>query len=58
MAHMMEKTNVHKVLLGIAGCKWPIGRPRYRLGDNVNIDLKQDGRVGCNSSSLAQVDKW
>jgi len=55
---MMEKTNVHKVLLGIAGCKWPIGRPRYRLGDNVNIDLKQDGRVGCNSSSLAQVDKW
>ena len=43
MAHMMEKRNVHKVLLGIADYKWPIGRPRYRLDDNVKIDLKETG---------------
>jgi len=40
---MMEKIIVHKVLLGVADCKWPIGRPRYRLDDNVNIDLKETG---------------
>jgi hypothetical protein len=43
---MREKRKVYKVLFGIADCKWPIGRPRYRLDDNVKIDLKETGWKG------------
>lgn len=56
---MMEKRNVHKVLPGMADWKWSIGRPRYRWMIKLLLILKkQDGRVGCDSSSVAQADKW
>ena len=45
MARMEEGRGVHKVLVGKPEGKKPLGRPRHRWEDNINMDLQEVGRV-------------
>ena len=45
MARMEEGRGVHKVLVGKPEGKRPLGRPRRRREDNINMDLQEVGRV-------------
>ena len=46
VAHMREGTGVHRILVGKPEGKRPLGRPRHRWEDNINMDL-QEVRGGC-----------
>jgi hypothetical protein len=43
LARRGEKRNACTILLGKPEGKRPLGRPRRRLMDNINIGLKRDG---------------
>ena len=59
MARMKEGRGVHKVLVGNPEGKRPLGRPRRRWEDNIEMDLEEVGR-GCGDwMKLAQGrDRW
>ena len=59
MAGMEEGRGVHKVLVGKPEGKRPLGRPRRRREENIEIDLQEVGR-GCGDwVELAQdTDRW
>jgi hypothetical protein len=42
---MGKKRNAYKILVGKSEGKRPLGRPRRRWVDNINIDLRQEGMV-------------
>ena len=46
VARMEEGRGVHEVLVGKPEGKRPLGRPRRRWEDNINMDLQEVGR-GC-----------
>ena len=59
MARMEEGRGVHKVLVGKAEGKRPLGRPRRRWEDNIKTDLHEVGRVCGDWMELAQDrDRW
>jgi hypothetical protein len=41
VAHMGEGRGVHRVLIGRPEGKRPLGRPRHRWEDNINMDLRK-----------------
>jgi len=41
---MGERRGVHRVLVGKPARKGPLGKPRRRWGDNINMNLQE---VGC-----------
>jgi hypothetical protein len=41
VAHMGEKRNAYKVLVGKPEGKKPLGRPRRRWVDNIKMDLRE-----------------
>ena len=43
VAHMWEKRTVYRVLVWKPEGKRPLGRPRYRLQDNIELDLEEVG---------------
>jgi len=45
VARMGEGRGVHRVLVGKPEGKRPLGRPRRRWEDNINLDLREVGRV-------------
>ena len=52
---MGEGRGVHRVLVGKPEGKIPLGRPRYRWEDNINLDLQEVGG-GCGEwVVLAQI---
>ena len=54
MARMGEGSGVHRVLVGKSEGKRPLGRPRRRWKDNINMDLQEVGG-GCGDwMELAQ----
>ena len=59
MARMGEGRGEHRVLVGKPEGKRPMGRPRYRLEDNIKIDLQEVGG-GCGDwMEFAQDrDRW
>ena len=59
VARMEEGRGVHKVLVGNAEGKRPLGRPRCRWEDNIKMELQEVGR-GCEDwMELAQDrDRW
>jgi len=59
VACMGEGRGVHRVLVGNPEGKRPLGRPRRRWEDNINMDLQEVGR-GCGDwMELAQDrDRW
>jgi hypothetical protein len=50
---MGEGRGVYRVLVGRED-KRPLGRPRRRWEDNINIDLREIGIDGANCIQLAQ----
>jgi hypothetical protein len=43
---MEEKKNAYRILLGKLEGRRPLGRPRCRRVDNIEIDLGEGGTVG------------
>ena len=59
VARMEEGRGEHKVLVGKPEGKRPLGRPRRRWEDNINIDLQEVERVCGDWMELAQDrDSW
>ena len=59
MARMGEERGVHRVLVGKPEGKRPLGRPRRRWEDSIEMDLQEVGE-GCGDwMELAQDrDRW
>ena len=56
---MGERRGVYRVLVGKPEGKRPLGRPRPRWDDNINIDLQE---VGCGCMDWIELaqdrDRW
>jgi hypothetical protein len=46
---MGEKRNAYRILVGRPEGKRPLGRPRCRWVDNIQIDLRENGMVWTGS---------
>jgi len=53
VAHMGERRDVYRVLVGKTKGKKPLGRPRHRWEDNVKMDLREVGCGGMDRIDLA-----
>ena len=58
MAHMGEGRGVHGVLVGKPEGKRPLGRPRRRWEDNIEMDLQEVGGVGDWMELAQDRDRW
>jgi len=54
LARMGEGRGVYRVLFGRPEGKRPLGRPRRRWEDNINMDLREIGIDGANWILLVQ----
>jgi hypothetical protein len=56
---MVEKRNVYRILVGKPEGKRPLGRPRRRLVDSIEMDLRE---IGCGSMNWIDLtedrDQW
>jgi hypothetical protein len=43
VARMGEKSNAYRILMGKLEGKRPLGRPRRRWVDNIEMDLRETG---------------
>jgi hypothetical protein len=56
---MGEERGVHRVLVGKPEGKRPLGRPRCRWKDNINMDVEEVGGGRGDWIELAQDrDRW
>jgi len=56
---MGERRSVYGVLVGKPERKRPLGRPRHRREDNIEMDLQEVGCEGMEWIELAEVrDRW
>jgi hypothetical protein len=56
---MGERRGVCKVLVGKPERRRPLGRPRFRWADSINMDLQEVGCRGIDWIELAQDrDRW
>jgi hypothetical protein len=53
VARIGVSTGIHRVW-GESGGKKPLGKPRHRWWDNINIDLQEVGYGGMDWIDLAQ----
>jgi hypothetical protein len=53
-----EKRNAYRILLGKPEGKRQLGRPRYRMVDNIKMDLRGIGWGGMDRIDLADRDQW
>jgi hypothetical protein len=54
-----EKRNAYRILMGKPEGKRPLGRPRHRWVDNIQIDLREIGWVDVDWMDLAlDRDQW
>jgi hypothetical protein len=51
---MGEKRNMYRLLVGKPQEKRPLGRPRHRWVDNIEMDLAEIGLGGVNWIGMAQ----
>jgi predicted small integral membrane protein len=58
VARMGEERNVYRLLVGKPEGKRPLGRPRRRWIDNINIDLLETGLIVVDWIGLAQYRYW
>jgi hypothetical protein len=54
VAHMGKRRGVYRVLVGRPKWKRPLGRPRRKWEDNINMDLQEIEIDGVNRIRLAQ----
>jgi transposase len=54
VAHIGEKGNAYRILVGKPEGKRPLGRPRRRQVGNIKIDLREIGCGGMHWIDLAQ----
>ena len=52
VAHMGERRDVYRVLVGTTDGKRPLGRPRHRWEDNIKMDGQE---VGCECMDWIDV---
>jgi hypothetical protein len=58
IARRREKRGAYRILVGRSERRPPLGRPRRRRKDNINVDL-QDVGWGMDWIELAKVrDRW
>ena len=55
VARMGERRGLYRVLVGKPEGKRPLGRPRHRWEDNIQIDLQEVRCGGMDWIELAQV---
>jgi hypothetical protein len=56
---MWERRGVYRLLVGKPEGKTPLGRPRRRWDDNIEMDLQEVGCGGMDWIELAQDrDRW
>jgi hypothetical protein len=48
VARMGKGSGVYRVFVGNPECKRPLGRPRCRWEDSINLDLREIGIDGAN----------
>jgi hypothetical protein len=54
-----EKRNAYRILVGNPEGKRPLGRPRYRRVDNINMNLREIRWDGMDWIDLTQDrDQW
>jgi hypothetical protein len=54
-----ERRGVYRVLVGNLGGKRPLGRPRRRWEDNIEMDFQEVGCGDMDWIELAQdIDRW
>ena len=59
MAPMGQGKGMHRVLVGRPEGMRPLGRPRRRWGDNIKMDLQEEGGGWEDWMELAQDrDRW
>jgi hypothetical protein len=59
VAHMGEKRNVYRVLMGKPEGKRPHGKPRHRWEDGIRMDLRETGWGSVDWIQLVQDrDRW
>jgi len=59
VAHMGERRGIYRVLVGKPEGKRPLGRPRHRWEDNIEMYLQEVGCGGMDWIKLAQDrDRW
>jgi hypothetical protein len=59
MYHVWWRVQVYRVLRGKPEGKRPLGRPRRRWEDNINIDLQEMGCESMEWIDMAQDrDRW
>jgi hypothetical protein len=54
VAHLGDRRDAYKVLVGRPEVKRPIGRPTCRWEDNIKMDLQEVGWGGMDWMDLAQ----
>jgi hypothetical protein len=55
----MRRRNVYRILVGKPEGKRPLGRPRRRCVDNIEMDFREIGWGGMDWIDLAQDrDQW
>jgi hypothetical protein len=58
-AHEEEERNAHRILVGKPERKRPLGKPRRRWVDNIEIDLREIEWGGMDWIGLTQdTDQW
>ena len=55
---MGEGRGVHRVLVGKPEGKSPLGRPRRRWKENINMDLQEVGGSGYWMELAQDRDRW
>ena len=58
MARMAEGRGVHRVVVGKPEGKRPLGRPRRRWEDNIEMDLREVGGSGDWLELAQDRDSW
>jgi hypothetical protein len=54
VARIGEKRNTYRILVGKPEGKRPLGRPRHRWADNIDMDLKEIGWDGVDWIDMAE----